>query len=157
MNIITKKHKNIAVIVTLVVIIFYQFIKLYNYNELIERNDVEFKYTLSMISSGIESIEENRNNKIADMSSLASATGQAHSVYRSTSFYNKNELLSSALMTLNNNLTNRTNVEDVINENDLSILIPVIEKLKVDPLNEEVTEEFYYLVRKYTVIGSPLP
>ena len=91
------------------------------------------------------------------MAGLASATGQAYSIYRSTSFYNKNELLSSALMMLNNNLSNRTNVREVLDENDLTILIPSIEKLNDNPLDEKATEEFYYLVRKHTVIGSPLP
>ncbi|MGG7142911.1 hypothetical protein ACQPVP_05545 [Clostridium nigeriense] len=154
---ISEKRKTIGVIAVLVVIIFYQFIKLFNYNQLIEQNDVEFRYTLDMLSNRIESIEESRHSQIVDMSGLASATGQAYSVYRSTSFYNKNELLSAALMMLNNNLTNVSNIEDVLNENDLSILIPVIEKLQNNPLDEKVTEEFYYLVRKHTVIGSPLP
>ncbi|MGG7057882.1 hypothetical protein ACQPUY_07345 [Clostridium nigeriense] len=154
---ISEKRKTIGVIAVLVVIIFYQFIKLFNYNQLIEQNDVEFRYTLDMLSNRIESIEESRHSQIVDMSGLASATGQAYSVYRSTSFYNKNELLSAALMMLNNNLTNVSNIEDVLNENDLSILIPVIEKLQNNPLDEKVTEEFYYLVRKHTVIGSSLP
>lgn len=156
MNNISKKRIPIGVIV-LLIIIFYQFIKLFNYKQLIEQNDIEFRYTLDMLSNRIESIEESRHSQIADISGLASATGQAYSVYRSTSFYNKNELLSSTLMMLNNNLTNRSNIEDVLNENDLSILIPVIEKLQNNPLDEKVTEEFYYLVRKLTVLGSPLP
>lgn len=157
MNNITKKRINIAIILLLMVIIFYQFIKIFNYKEIMEWNDVEFKYTLDMLSSSIESIEEKRNSEIVDMASLASATGQAYSVYRSTSFYNKNELLSSALMMLNDNLTNRTNIDEVLNENDLMILIPVIKKLQDNPLDDKATEEFYYLVRKHTVIGSPLP
>ena len=110
MNYITKKRINIGGILLLLVIIFYQFIKLFNYKELIELSDSEFRYTLEMISHRIESIEENRHSQIVDMAALASATGQAYSVYRSTSFYNKNELLSSALMMLNDNLTNRTNI-----------------------------------------------
>lgn len=157
MNNITKKRINIAIILLLMVIIFYQFIKIFNYKEIMEWNDVEFKYTLDMLSSSIESIEEKRHSEIVDMASLASATGQAYSVYRSTSFYNKNELLSSALMMLNDNLTNRTNIDEVLNENDLMILIPVIKKLQDNPLDDKATEEFYYLVRKHTVIGSPLP
>ena len=157
MNYITKKRINIGFILLLIVIIFYQFIKLSNYKELIELSDSEFRYTLDMISHRIESIEENRHSKIVDMAALASATGQAYSVYRSTSFYNKNGLLSSALMMLNDNLTNRTNIEDILNENDLTILIPVIKKLQDNPLDDKATEEFQYLVRKHTVIGSPLP
>lgn len=157
MNNITKKRINIVVMTLLVVIIFYQFIKLLNYKELREWSDVEFRCTLSMISQSIESMEENRNSKIVDMAALASATGQAYSVYRSTSFYKKNDLLSNTLMILNDNLTNRTNIEDILNENDLTILIPVIKKLQDNPLNDKATEEFNYLVRKHTVIGSPLP
>ena len=157
MNILIKKRINRVLIVLLIAIIFYQFIKLFNYKELIESNDVEFRYTLTLLSSNIESIEENRHDEIVDMAGLASATGQAYSIYRSTSFYNKNELLSSALMMLNNNLSNRTNVKEVLDENDLTILIPSIEKLNDNPLDEKATEEFYYLVRKHTVIGSPLP
>ncbi len=157
MDNISKKRINIVVIALLLVIIFYQFIKLFNYKELMGWSDVEFGYTLDMISHRIESIEENRHSEIVDMAVLASATGQAYSVYRSTSFYNKNQLLSSALMMLNDNLTNRTNIEDVLNENDLTILIPVIKKLQDNPLDDKATEEFHYLVRKHTVIGSPLP
>lgn len=157
MNNITKKHINIVVMTLLVVIIFYQFIKLLNYKELREWSDVEFRYTLSMISQSIESMEENRNSKIVDMAALASATGQAYSVYRSTSFYKKNDLLSNTLIMLNDNLTNRTDIENVLNENDLTILIPVIKNLQDNPLNDKATEEFNYLVRKHTVIGSPLP
>ena len=157
MNNITKKHIDIVVIALLVVIIFSQFIKLLNYKETIEWSDVEFRYTLDMISHSIESLEENRHSEIVDMAALASATGQAYSVYRSTSFYKKNELLSNTLMMLNDNLTNRTNIEDVLNENDLTILIPVIKKLQDNPLDDKATEEFNYLVRKHTVIGSPLP
>lgn len=157
MNKLIKKRINIVLIVLLIAIIFYQFIKLFNYKELIESNDVEFRYTLTLLSSNIESIEEKRHDEIVDMAGLASATGQAYSIYRSTSFYNKNELLSSALMMLNNNLANRTNVKEVLDENDLTILIPSIEKLNDNPLDEKATEEFFYLVRKHTVIGSPLP
>ena len=75
MNNITKKRINIVVIALLVVIIFYQFIKLFNYKELMEWSDVEFRYTLDMISHCIESIEENRHSEIVDMVALASATG----------------------------------------------------------------------------------
>lgn len=157
MNNITKKRINMVVILLLIVIIFYQFINLFNYKELIEDNDIEFIYTLDMLSSSIESIEENRHSEIVDMALLASATGQAYSVYRSTSFYDKNELLSNALMMLNDNLTNRTNIKEVLNENDLTILIPVIKKLQDNPLDAKATEELHYLVRKHTVIGSPLP
>ena len=157
MNNITKKRINIVVMTLLVVIIFYQFIRLLNYKELREWSDVEFRYTLSMISQSIESMEENRNSKIVDMAALASATGQAYSVYRSTSFYKKNDLLSNTLMMLNDNLTNRTDIENVLNENDLTILIPVIKNLQDNPLNDKAIEEFNYLVRKHTVIGSPLP
>ena len=157
MNNITKKRINIVVMTLLVVIIFYQFIKILNYKELREWSDVEFRYTLSMISQSIESMEQNRNSKIVDMAALASATGQAYSVYRSTSFYKKNDLLSNTLMMLNDNLTNRTDIENVLNENDLTILIPVIKNLQDNPLNDKAIEEFNYLVRKHTVIGSPLP
>ena len=157
MNNITKKRINIVVMTLLVVIIFYQFIRLLNYKELREWSDVEFRYTLSMISQSIESMEQNRNSKIVDMAALASATGQAYSVYRSTSFYKKNDLLSNTLMMLNDNLTNRTDIENVLNENDLTILIPVIKNLQDNPLNDKAIEEFNYLVKKHTVIGSPLP
>ncbi|MDU2491735.1 MAG: hypothetical protein E7D27_14315 [Clostridium celatum] len=60
-------------------------------------------------------------------------------------------------MMLNDNLANRTNIEHVLNENYLTILIPVIKKLQDNPLDDKATEELYYLVRKHTVIGSPLP
>ncbi len=157
MNNLIKKRINRVLIVLLIAIIFYQFIKLFNYKELIASNDTEFRYTLTLLSSNIESFEENRHDEIVDMAGLASAAGQAYSIYRATSFYNKNELLSSALMMLNNNLSNRTNVKEVLDENDLTILIPSIEKLNDNPLDEKATEEFFYLVRKHTVIGSPLP
>lgn len=157
MNNTTKKRRNTIVTLSLIGIIFYQSINVFNYKKLIEANDMEFRYTLNMLSSCIESIEEKRHSEIVDMAALASATGQAYSIYRSTSFYNKNESLGSALMILNDNLTNRTNIEDVLNENDLTILIPVINKLQDNPLDEKSTEEFHYLIRKHTVVGSPLP
>lgn len=60
-------------------------------------------------------------------------------------------------MMLNDNLANRTNIENVLNENYLTILIPIIKKLQDNPLDDKATEELYYLVRKHTVIGSPSP
>ena len=157
MNNTTKTSANITIILLLMVIIFYQFINIFNYKEIIEWNDVEFRYTLDILSSSIESIEEKKYSDIVNMASLASATGQAYSVYRSTSFFKKNELLSSALIMLNDNLTNRTNIDEVLNRNDLMILIPVIKKLQDNPLDDKATEEFYYLIRKHTVINFNLP
>lgn len=157
MNNLIKKHINIAIIVLLIVIIFYQIIKLSNYAELTKRNDVEFLYAIDSISSTIKLIEEKRYDEVVGMAGLAAATRQASSLYRSTSFYNKNKLLNDVLQMLNNNLTTRSDIKEVIDKNDLMILVPSINKLHNNPLDQKVTEEFFYLVRKHTVIGSTLP
>ncbi|WP_411168440.1 hypothetical protein ACH36K_15135 [Clostridium sp. MB05] len=157
MNIINKKRLIVAFMVLLILTNFYQFIKITNYKKLTERNDNEFRYTLVMIYNSIESIEEKRHDEIVDMAALSSAIGQSYAIYNSTSYYSKNKLLHETLRILNDNISNRTNIQEVLDENDLNILNPLIKKVKDNPLDNEATEELLYLVRKHTVIGSPLP
>lgn len=157
MKVLGKKFVKKFGLGILVLTIIYQFIKIAKYEEIIEQNDSELRYVLSYLIYSIESYEDGVHSKVVDMASLATSTGQAHSTYRSTSYYDQNRLFFDGLYMLNNNLTNRTNVEEMLEENDLKILIPSLEKLKDNPLDKEATEEFFYMVRKHTVIGSPLP
>ena len=157
MNIINKKRLIMVLVVFLTLINFYQFIKLTNYNKLIERNNYDFIFTLQMISNSIESIEEKRHDEVVDVAALSSAIGQSYAIYNSTSYYSKNELLHETLRILNDNISNRTDIKKALDENDLTILIPSIKKVQENPIDNEATEKLLYLVRKYTVTGSTLP
>lgn len=57
---------------------------------------------------------------------------------------------------LNSNITNKTNIREVLKTNDLTILIPILKKLIDNPLDKTATKELDYLVRKHTVTGSNL-
>lgn len=87
---------------------------------------------------------------------MSSATSEANSIYRYTSYYKNNSLLSYTLWTLNNNITNVTNIREIIKKNDLSKLISALNNLRKNPIDEKATKNLDYLVRKYTVIGSVL-
>ncbi|WP_404989061.1 hypothetical protein [Clostridium culturomicium] len=157
MNFINKKRITMCLIIVLALTNLYQFNKLHNYKELIESNDYKFKLSLKIISNSIESLELKRFDDFACLAHLSSSVGQSYAIYDATSYYNENKLLSRVLWDLNNNISNKNNIKEVLDENDLTVLIPALKKLEENPQDSEATEELSYLVKKYTVIGSTLP
>lgn len=153
---LTKKRTISILVVLLIILNIYQFIKLSTYGKFTDMQDFEFKKRLTELSLSIEWVEGKKHSEIVDMASLASATGQSYATYISTSFYKDNLILCDALKILNENITNTNNIEEIIAKNDLTLLIPSIEKLKQNPLDIKTTEEFHYLIRKHTVIDSVL-
>jgi hypothetical protein len=116
--------------------------------------DSEFDIGIQIICSGIEQITDGKD--LEGMAVLASGTSQVATIYSMTSYYKKNTMLYRPLNMLNNNITNKINIREVIETKDLSILIPVLKKVLGNPLDEEATKQLDYLVRKHTVIGSTL-
>jgi hypothetical protein len=157
MNTILKKRLTGGLIFILVLINIVQLYLLNYYKKNTLEADYNFSLELTEICAGLEAIEGKRYDDIVGIAMLASATGQAASLYKSTSYYKENKVLDSALWTLNSSISNSGNIEKVIAENDLTILIPAIKKVKENPLDPEATKELLYFVRKYTVIGSTLP
>lgn len=63
-------------------------------------------------------------------------------------------LLKNTLWKLNNNITNRKDIEKVVKENDFSILLPTLKRVMDDPLDKNATKELYELVQKHTTLNT---
>jgi len=156
-----RKNKQTIAIVLLISSLFInlvQFNTFRNYkHKQSEAADNEFKLDLDLTCIGINVIKEKKMDELSSMALLSSGTSKASVIYASTSYYKSNPRLQDTIYTLNNNITNMSNIREVIDKNDLTILVPAIKKVIDNPLDETATKELDYLVRKYTVIGSPLP
>ncbi|MBK1813601.1 hypothetical protein JHL18_23575 [Clostridium sp. YIM B02505] len=147
-----------AIIVILSVLNIYQYFKFENYQKKYkEKADSEFKLDMQIIYAGIENISSAEIGQIPSLTQLSSGTSKADAICEYTSYYDKNKLLKNTLWELNNNITNRTNIEEVVKKNDLTILLPTLKKIIENPLDEVSTKELYRLVQKHTVLGSTVP
>jgi hypothetical protein len=156
-----KSRKRNIVIILIIISLFInavQFIILKEYkHQQHSAADNDFKTGLQLTCLGINDIKTKKTDELSSISVLSAGTSKASTIYASTSYYRSNPLLDNTIWILNNNITNRTNIREVLDNNDLTVLIPVIKKVIDDPLDETATNELDYLVRKHTVIGSPLP
>lgn len=153
MNTKLSKQALLIFLIASLLINTFQFSKLQSYKKPAYAADNEFINNIQLICFGIELIEAKEKNELSAMAVLASGTSSAFSIYRYTSYYKKNPDLYETLYTLNNNVTNRTNIREVIEQNDLALLYSPLKKIMMDPLNKDATEELNYSVRKCTVLG----
>lgn len=154
------RQKKLTVAITLIIISL--FVNLVQYNIL--RNykqeqrssaDNEFRIGLEMIIVGVNRIKKKEIDELSNMALLSAGTSKANTTYALTSYYKSNPLLMDTISQLNENITNRINIREVLDKNDLTVLIPAIQKVIDNPLDETATKELDYLVRKYTAIISP--
>lgn len=117
----------------------------------------EFIVGLQLVCAGINNMKTKMADELSSIATVSSGTSKAISVYALTSYYKSNPFLWNTIWELNNNITNRTNISEVLKKNDLSVLYPVIQKIINNPLDEAATKELDYLVRKYTVADTLLP
>lgn len=156
MNNVYKSRLIMAFIIVLVIGVGFQYNKLKDFKKNTLVIDTDFRIALERIVIGIEYLESDKYDEISNMAKLASATGQASALYKLTSHFNENEILNDALLTLNNNISNKSNIRAVIEEEDLKILIPALNKVKANLGDEQAAKELFYLIRKHTVTGAPL-
>lgn len=158
MKFIQKKRTRVIILITLSLLInLLQFIAFKNYKQSQHDDaDISFSLGLQIACIGINAIREKKTDELASIAILASGTSKASTSYYSTSYYKSNPQLMDTLWILNSNITNKDNIRDVLDKNDITILIPAIQKVLSNPLDETATKELDYLVRKHTVIGSAL-
>lgn len=147
-----KKYILTVFIIFLVVLNIFQLNKIKNYKLITRSNDMEFSIQLELICHGIETIEQAKikdsvDEKVLGAAILASATGQASSLYMQTSYYKENELLYTALWNLNNTVSNNSKVNSLFDKHDFKTFIPIIKALKQNPLDKKSTEELYTYFR----------
>ncbi|QAT40298.1 hypothetical protein [Clostridium sp. JN-9] len=155
------KASKIVIIIGLMIISLllnvFQYIKFKNYKNQCQINaDNEFNIAMQYISVGIEKLKTKEIDQTAAIAQLSSGTSKSVTIYPLTSYYKKNPLLKNTLWEFNNNITNKMNIRDVVEKNDLSILLPTLNAVMNNPLSESETKKLDYLVKKYTVIGSTL-
>ncbi|MFU7514839.1 hypothetical protein [Clostridium sp. HCS.1] len=149
MNKINNKYVIIVVILSLILLNLFQLIKLKNYQSITDNVDSDFGASLDLICIGIETIEDNTEDEFVGIAILASGTGEAESLYKQSSYYKENELLYVALRNLNTIISNNSRVRELIEKNDLKTLIPIIEDLRKNPLDNEATEKLHVFFRYF--------
>lgn len=148
----SKKHLLMILLLLSISFNIFQYSRNKEYKTMDNRNDLEFKLSIDMVMAGIEDIEENKMDELAAMAFLAKGTSSAIMIYPVTSYYKKNKELYGVLYELDNNITNRTNIREIIKEKNLMNLLPALEKIYNDPIDKTTTEELYNIIRKNTVI-----
>lgn len=149
MNKKTFKKSFIVIIITfLVVLNCIQYFKLHEYRNAEKDNDVHIKASIDLVCNGINMIESSNTDELSSISVLSAGTSQISTIYRNTSYYKENKELSNVLWTLNNIITNRSDIKEIISKNDLKSLIPVFEKLRLNPTDKKATEELKAIVKE---------
>ncbi|GKU25457.1 hypothetical protein [Clostridium folliculivorans] len=153
------KKEYVKVYVTIGIIGILSFLNIFqytqnHYNEIHrkEKADSNFNLAMQSICLGIKEVESNERDIIPSLPFLSSATSKAVSVYGYTSYYEKNSSLEGILWVLNNNITNRSNIEEVVAKKDLTLLLPILEKVKNNPSDETLNEELYNLIQENTTV-----
>lgn len=156
-----KFNTKIMIICLLITSLFINVFQYYNLRHYENQNqinaDTEFSLAMQCISNGIEHLKTKGIDQTTAIAELSSGTSKAVAIYPLTSYYRKNPIFKNTLWEFNNNITNRLNIVDVLEKNDLSILLPTLNKIINDPTNKNATKDLDYLVKKHTVIGSTLP
>lgn len=148
-----KNYIIIGIVAVLSILNIYQYSEnYYNEKHRKEKADLDFNLAMQTICLGIKEVESNERDIIPALPFLSSATSKAVSTYEYTSYYEKNPNLEGILWILNDNITNRSNIEEVVAKKDLTLLLPILEKVKNDPLDESLNEELYNLIQENTAV-----
>lgn len=138
---------SVLIIVSLLMNVFQHF-KFSSYENRYQSNaDSEFNIAMQLISIGIENLKTKETDQLSTLATLSSGTSRADAIYPFTSYYKKNPILKTALWELNNNITNKKNIRYILEKKDLSVLLPTLDKVRNNPIDETIAKDLYHLVQ----------